>query len=307
MSNGYPWMDTLAHEMTHLALGRGTIDRAPLWLQEGVAKYEETRWRARDQFDDQPSADSVAAVGYDKGLALEFNNLGPSVAMLPSPQQAMVVFAEVQSFMSYWIHEAGEHALPKLIEGLGTSPGDREVGEVFREVSQRSLGEWSDKWKQHLEKASRDLPEEIDLGGGSRPDASKLMRSGRLGAMLLEDGFNAEARSALENARQIAPRDLRIRFWLGKANLGLGREEEAFEQVQKVELGASPDALALALRGYLFVHKGDQATAEASFLKAISLDPWDQNVACRWLSPPNVPTEALLASLCEASRRWPRN
>src|SRR5262249_18499658 len=41
MSHGYPWLDTLAHEMTHLALSQGTRDRAPLWLQEGVAKREE--------------------------------------------------------------------------------------------------------------------------------------------------------------------------------------------------------------------------------------------------------------------------
>src|SRR4029079_3031549 len=46
-SNGYPWLDTLAHEMTHLALSRGTRDNAPLWLQEGVAKREETRWREK--------------------------------------------------------------------------------------------------------------------------------------------------------------------------------------------------------------------------------------------------------------------
>src|SRR5690606_35120476 len=32
---GYPWEDTLAHEIAHLALSRATRDRAPLWLQEG--------------------------------------------------------------------------------------------------------------------------------------------------------------------------------------------------------------------------------------------------------------------------------
>ncbi|HEV8245595.1 MAG TPA: hypothetical protein VGP93_07495, partial [Polyangiaceae bacterium] len=42
---GYPWQDTLAHEITHLMLTRASRDQAPLWLQEGIAKREETRWR----------------------------------------------------------------------------------------------------------------------------------------------------------------------------------------------------------------------------------------------------------------------
>ncbi len=65
---GYPWLDTLAHEMTHLALSRGTRDKAPLWLQEGVAKREETRWRIEEPLDDVPAIDAVAAVGIEKGL-----------------------------------------------------------------------------------------------------------------------------------------------------------------------------------------------------------------------------------------------
>src|SRR5690606_24291323 len=35
---GYPWEDTLAHEITHLIVTRATRDHAPLWLQEGMAK-----------------------------------------------------------------------------------------------------------------------------------------------------------------------------------------------------------------------------------------------------------------------------
>ncbi|HTJ84446.1 MAG TPA: hypothetical protein VL400_22160, partial [Polyangiaceae bacterium] len=54
---GYAFMDTLAHELTHLALTRGSHDRAPLWLQEGVARTEESKWRPGLPFDDVPSAD----------------------------------------------------------------------------------------------------------------------------------------------------------------------------------------------------------------------------------------------------------
>ena len=52
MSHGYPWLDTLAHEMTHLALSRGTRDRRG--ARRGVRAWRSPRrWagprRARDR------------------------------------------------------------------------------------------------------------------------------------------------------------------------------------------------------------------------------------------------------------------
>ena len=116
--DGYPWMDTLAHELTHLAIGRGTRDRAPLWFQEGVAKREESRWRDSDPSDNYPSPDSLAAVGFDHGLGLDLDKLGPSIAMLPSADQAMVAFAEVQSFVQYMLEKAGPESLPKVLVAM---------------------------------------------------------------------------------------------------------------------------------------------------------------------------------------------
>ena len=55
--HGFPWQDTLAHELVHLALSRATRDFAPLWLQEGVAKRQEQRWRDPRPFDDPKGHD----------------------------------------------------------------------------------------------------------------------------------------------------------------------------------------------------------------------------------------------------------
>ena len=45
---GYPWADTICHELVHMVLSRKTGDRAPVWLQEGSAKLLERSWRERD-------------------------------------------------------------------------------------------------------------------------------------------------------------------------------------------------------------------------------------------------------------------
>src|SRR6185436_13884643 len=108
---GYPWQDTLAHEITHLALSRATRDRAPLWLQEGVAKREETRWRDPRPFDNSPAPDAVAHAALVSGRAVGVDKLGASIALLPTAEAASTAFAEVTSFMGYFIDRNGPAGL----------------------------------------------------------------------------------------------------------------------------------------------------------------------------------------------------
>ncbi|HET6980925.1 MAG TPA: hypothetical protein VFI53_02235, partial [Myxococcaceae bacterium] len=42
---GYDWLDTLAHEYTHLVVTQTGHNSVPIWLQEAMAKYLESRWR----------------------------------------------------------------------------------------------------------------------------------------------------------------------------------------------------------------------------------------------------------------------
>ncbi|HEV8549368.1 MAG TPA: hypothetical protein VGQ57_10075, partial [Polyangiaceae bacterium] len=96
---GFPWQDTLAHEITHLVVTRASRDRAPLWLQEGVAKREETRWRPARPFDDPNWDDTTARSALLSGRGVGLDQLGPSIAMLPTPEAATNAFAEVSSFV----------------------------------------------------------------------------------------------------------------------------------------------------------------------------------------------------------------
>ena len=138
---GYSWRDTLAHELTHLVVSMATRDRAPLWLQEGVAKRQEVRWRPLTRFDDVPSPNAVAWEGIEAGIALPLTGLGPSIAMLPSPEQATVAFAEVASFVRYWVKQNGEQALPKLLVAIKDLPYDGEVADAIEEVSGTSFAD----------------------------------------------------------------------------------------------------------------------------------------------------------------------
>ena len=43
--HGYRWLDAISHEYMHYLIIKLTANKAPIWFHEGLAKYDETRWR----------------------------------------------------------------------------------------------------------------------------------------------------------------------------------------------------------------------------------------------------------------------
>ena len=303
MDSGYPWMDTLAHELTHVALGMGTQDRAPLWLQEGVAKYFEKRWRRPDAFDDHPHPDDLAAWGFDEGLALEFDKLGPSVAMLPSPEQAMVVYAEVESFIRYLVADQGAQVLVELVPRIRQASDGDGVSEALEAMTGKDLGAWYGSWRATLAPGS-EQPETM-AGQDEAPDLVTI-RNVRLGRLLMERGHDEAAARLLEPARKAIPHELQVRYLLAKTYFRQGKLEQAWAQLEQAEPPMSPDAGAFALRGRLLADRGDLVGAEVSFFRGLALNPWSPEVACEMLEKPLLPADDSRAWLCRATRAWPR-
>jgi hypothetical protein len=331
--HGYAWRDTVAHELTHLAVTRATRDQAPLWLQEGVAKREEIRWRAPGPFDDRPSPDAVVQRGLELNLGLPLDKLGPSIAMLPSADAAMVAFAEVTSFVRFY---AGEHAgerpgenasdppsadagadvddaLPKLFHELrGGKPPDA----ALQAASGADLKAWDARWRAYVAGRRREaLPALFGLGG-ERDDAEKLrdMRDRtRLAELLLSRGHAPEAVSELDRislaSSPTAPDgwdramgDPSVRWLRARALEAAGRREEGDA------LAADPkDVLSSygpwwALRGRWARLRGDEPTASASFIEAVAADPFDPEGACETLDPAVAPADPVRKALCDAAR-----
>ncbi len=231
---GYPWLDTLAHEMTHLALSRGTRDKAPLWLQEGVAKREETRWRVEEPLDDVPAIDAVAAVGIEKGLGRSLDKLGPSIAMLPTAEQAQVAFAEVQSFVRYYIKERGDDALSDLVKRIREGEGDGNVEKAIKDASGLDFVGWDKKWRANIAAEPHDLSPDL-APAGEFPKLREVSRRMRLGQLLHDRGRNTSAVIEHKKAHVIAPFDASIRAFLGEALAASGDRPKAAELVAKPE------------------------------------------------------------------------
>ncbi|NUQ77553.1 MAG: hypothetical protein HUU21_28780 [Polyangiaceae bacterium] len=300
--DGYPWLDTLAHEMTHLALSRGTRDKAPLWLQEGVAKRHETRWREPIPLDDFPPMDAVASVGLAKGLGRPLDKLGPSIAMLPSPEEATVAFAEVASFIRYWVAEVGDQGLPALLVKMKEAPDPAALDRAIADVSGADLAGWDKRWRAYLATQPKDLPPEL-VPGADFPNMKEISRSVRLGQLLHDRGHYKQAAMQHARAQALLPRESMIRCSLAGSLMAAGDSTNAAPFVEKIEDVHNRTGRWWSLNGLL--HPGSDG-GERAFGVGISLDPLMPEVACEEKAAPALPTDPIRAALCEAARRVPR-
>jgi hypothetical protein len=296
---GYPWLDTLAHEMTHLVVSQATRDRAPLWLQEGVAKREETRWRKATPFDNFPPHDALAAQGIKKGLALPLTELGPSIAMLPSAEQAAVAFAEVASFVHYFADRAGKDALPKLLAAIRDAPAGEDESKAIKKVSGLDLAEWDKEWRAHLAGIDTTMPPELDIAVAFTK-GPEFARRRRLGELLLGRGHHRAAARELEKAHTLLASETSVRCMLADARAGLGDEIAAGELVENHKDILSPSGRWWSLHDMYMMNA---ALPQARWW-ALANDPLEPRIACHELEPGEYPRDPLQRAICEAARRF---
>jgi peptidase MA superfamily protein len=301
--DGYAWRDTVAHELTHLAVTRLTRDRAPLWLQEGVAKREEVRWREPGPFDDRPSADAVVLRGQKQRLDIALDKLGPSIAMLPSADAATVAFAEVTSFVRFYVQMEGDDALAKLLAELRAG---KDPDQALVAASGTDLRGWDGKWRAYVASISREpLPTLFELGG-ERRDVEKwrqLRERSRLAELLLARGHAAEAVDELNRvAAPGASADPSVRWLRARALEEAGRQKEGEPLVADPKQVLSSYGPWWAVRGRWARLRGDEEVAVASFIEAVAADPFDLEAACEAIDPTLAPQGADKGPLCDAAR-----
>lgn len=294
---GYAVLDTLAHELTHLALTRGSRDRAPLWLQEGVARTGETGWREPLFFDDIPSADDLALFGIKRNIGPDIDKIGPSIALLPSAEEASITYAKVQSFMRYYSKEAGDAAMPKLLAGFRDVDDPDKIDEVISSVSGVPFSTWSDRWKASLERTGRELPVELRPGAPPDKNLKDTRKRVRLGELLLDRGHADAASRELARGHEAMPREAYVRALSARALARFGKEDAARALVEKSEDVSDNDASWWSMRARLGI--GD---AKAAAHTAITQAPYDPLPACEETSAPDAPADPTHRAICLSAR-----
>ncbi|MGD0674722.1 MAG: hypothetical protein ABSC94_04850 [Polyangiaceae bacterium] len=306
--HGYPWRDTIAHELTHLAVTRATRDLAPLWLQEGVAKRQEVRWRDPGPFDDRPSPEALVEQGMARGLTLPLDKLGPSIAMLPSADAATVAFAEVTSFVGYYLESVGRDALPRLLHELRTG---KDSNAALLATSGADLKAWDIRWRASIEARSRIAVPALGGGMADRGGMRDVRDRSRLAQLLLsrdhaDAAIDELSEISLGAARTISS-DAGFRWLRARAYEMAGRPAEGAPLVAEPRDVSSSYGPWWALRGRWARERGDEDEAIESFGEALAVDPLESEVACEGATVDAAPREPSLEPLCEAARGRPES
>lgn len=305
---GYPWEDTLAHEMTHLAVTRASGDRAPLWLQEGVAKRLETRWRAARPHDGEPPADLIAHRALVTGQSVGIDRLGPSIAMLPTPEAASTAYAEVQSFIRFFVARQGEPALRLLFMDLRGLEG-ADVDRALEGATGYLLPQWITLFEHDLVARYGKVPKPLGEGPTfQKHEARSIVRWIRLGDLLMGGGKPSPASELFERAREKDPGSAPIRWREARALLMNQEPERAERALGGVEDLDVVHGAWYALFGRFGGAGGRREAAERAFSLGIAVDPLFDEVACegRLRSESELPSKPARQRLCVAARQIPR-
>ncbi len=167
---GYEWLDTLAHEYVHLVLSQQSRNRVPIWIHEGIAKYLESAWRSAPGDSLAPSSAWQLSRATQQNRLIPFERMHPSIALLPSQEEASLAYAEAYSAIEYLFQSGldakargdmkateanGKARLASLLSALARGEGPERamgaaVGGTFEQFERG--------WRAHLTR--RPIPKE---------------------------------------------------------------------------------------------------------------------------------------------------
>ncbi len=294
LGRGYPWLDTVTHEYTHYVVSRVSRNTVPIWFHEGLAKYEERRWRNATAEGLTPTMEHLLATALRPGRRLiTFDEMYPSMAKLPSQADTALAFAEVYTVVVYLLERQGWPGVRSVVERMKDGHGDaRAVADVLGE----SFDDFQRDWRgwlhaQHFRARPGLIPSSIKFvkhpGKKEEEDDTqeiaeeRARKFARLGGMLRARGRLAPAAVEYEKAQalvgpghpSVANKLARTWLELGDADRAIAAAEPAYKLYP--DLGSFSSTL-----GEAWLKKG-QPDKAAPFLEAtVRVSPFDPSPHC---------------------------
>lgn len=282
---GYDWLDTLAHEYIHFVITKRSRNQVPIWLQEGLAKFFENRWREDRDARLEASSEDLLARNLEKGRLITFEQMSPSMAKLPTQEDAALAFAEVFMAMSYIKDEVGPAGINAMIDAMRDGGTDQEA---IEKVMDTSFARFQTDWRRYLGAAglkkmpaawSRKLyfrnkdkrEDELEEIG-----AEKARRHTYLGDRLRAMDRNGAAVKEYNKAVDVVGDESPVvAAKLAAAYNALERWADAIAALTPV-LKGEPDYVLIWLHlGKARLQTGDAQGAAEAFESAIRLNPFD--------------------------------
>jgi hypothetical protein len=290
-ARGYPWQDTLAHEITHLLVTAATYDNAPLWLQEALAKHFETAWRPARPLDNVPDPHELTLVAWQTGRSVGIENLGASIALLPSPESARIAYAEVTDLLEFILRRSGWQALRLLVHEMRVLGADR-VDEALVSATGYTQKEWSLRWRAALsgEKLTA-ISSAHELNGFVSEADVEIAQRARLAELLVSRAAWAAIEPVLSEHGGTQLDNPELRAMAGLAKLQLDEPDAALRALGTTDGLASLQGDWLALRGRALAELRNLPDAKIYFDWAFAYAPTSERVCCEGHSQLDGQTE----------------
>ncbi|MBN2717977.1 MAG: tetratricopeptide repeat protein [Deltaproteobacteria bacterium] len=288
---GYPWLDTLAHELTHILITKITANRAPIWLHEGVAKLLEGQWRGVSQTHLTPVLAYLLDQAVREKRLIPLRRFHPSVSYLPNQEDAALAYAQGLSFLRFVTERFRDGNSLKTLLALSA---EKSLDGAFTISTAYGINKLYGWWQKNLE-GSRNTPITLvpmmqrrfkTIPGNEKSDIDPILdrevrRHIRVGDLLRIRGHVAAARQEYEWALQkneTPTPDIVDR--LVSTLLAEDRAEEALALLAPME-SLYPNHFTVFLQaGEAHTKLGQVAQAKKALRAALALNPFHAEVHC---------------------------
>jgi tetratricopeptide (TPR) repeat protein len=309
LATGYPWLDTINHEFVHYAVSTMTHDRAPVWLQEGLAKFLERRWREPAGGRIPPAMESLLAKALRTGKLISFEAMHPSMAKLPTAEDATLAFAEVANAVAHLYAQAGNAGLRAALKAVGDGTDARQAVAAAAGVT---WPEFERGWRAYMVAQKYkafpaiDLPtthfrKQTAIASARKPSEDEVLSASakmappfrflRLGNMFLRRNRPRAAVAEYEKgAKATTASSGRVSGdpaagWLfpvklGRTYLVLGEPDRALKALGSVETLYPDLPWPHVIAGQALLAKGAAADAIPELVAALATNPFDPEVHC---------------------------
>jgi tetratricopeptide (TPR) repeat protein len=294
-ARGYGWRDTISHEYVHYVVSHMVHRDLPIWLHEALAKYLEGRWRGHRGMTMDPSREDLLTRRVRDNNLVTFEQMHPSMAYLPSAEDASTAYAEVFTITEFLVGRRGVHSIRDWL--LRVRDG-MELEEAFEATFGETFSGFERSWMSYLrERPQVELPgdfeeEEVVLVGmDSEPSegSAEVDDDGlgsiaardyvRLGDMLRARGLVSASISEYQRAELLAGKaNPKLQNALAQAYLQTDRPADALEALVDVRRwypNYYPSHLHTAQAQ---VALGDAPAALIALEYAVGINPFDPAV-----------------------------
>gem|GEM_PF-2211523 len=286
---GYDYVNTAVHEMIHHMISTVTQERTPVWIHEALARYFD-HYKPDRLPTMRPDILALLKKRYENKSLITFEQIHPSMALLPSQEDTSVAFAEVFLVSEFLYNKYGPKFVKQILQMLKDK---NDMDEIFKSFGFGSFERFQKEFFRYLARRtektaiSEHLYYERTSKKGKKSEYlgdAFAMKYVKLGDLLFLENLFSAAYSEYDKASKIGVINPHIENRKAFALINAGRFSEASSILEHI-VEIYPDYYSTFMnlaRSYMG-QKNFLKTLEA-LERAVRINPFDKEIYLMYLN-----------------------